>query len=55
MKGDPIRRIVDSAIAEYPFTEDALALRFSERHKDDLRYIATKGTLAQVGRNTLVC
>ena len=27
-----------------PFTEDALALRFSERHKDDLRYIATKGT-----------
>jgi putative DNA primase/helicase len=26
-----------------PFTEDALALRFSERHKDDLRYIATKG------------
>jgi putative DNA primase/helicase len=27
-----------------PFTEDALALRFSERHEDDLRYIATKGT-----------
>jgi putative DNA primase/helicase len=27
-----------------PFTEDALALRFSERHKDDLRYIATKST-----------
>jgi hypothetical protein len=26
-----------------PFTEDALALRFSERHADDLRYIATKG------------
>jgi putative DNA primase/helicase len=25
-------------------TEDALALRFSERHADDLRYIATKGT-----------
>jgi len=25
-----------------PFTEDALALRFSERHVDDLRYIATK-------------
>jgi putative DNA primase/helicase len=25
-----------------PFTEDALALRFSERHADDLRYIATK-------------
>jgi putative DNA primase/helicase len=27
-----------------PFTEDALALRFSARHEDDLRYIATKGT-----------
>ena len=26
-----------------PFTEDALALRFSERHADNLRYIATKG------------
>jgi len=26
-----------------PFTEDALALRFSEKHKDDLRYIALKG------------
>jgi putative DNA primase/helicase len=25
-------------------TEDALALRFSERHADDLRYVATKGT-----------
>jgi putative DNA primase/helicase len=25
-----------------PFTEDALALRFSERHKDDLRYLAPK-------------
>jgi putative DNA primase/helicase len=25
-----------------PFTEDALALRFSERHADDLRYIAIK-------------
>jgi putative DNA primase/helicase len=24
-------------------SEDALALRFSERHADDLRYIATKG------------
>jgi len=43
---DPIRQIVNSAISreEQPFTEDALALRFSERHKDDLRYIATKGT-----------
>jgi putative DNA primase/helicase len=26
------------------FTEDALALRFSEKHKDELRYIATKGS-----------
>jgi putative DNA primase/helicase len=26
-----------------PFTEDALALRFSEKHKNDLRYIALKG------------
>src|SRR5262245_51755835 len=26
-----------------PLTEDALALRFSERHANDLRYIATKG------------
>src|SRR6516165_3468418 len=25
-------------------TEDGLALRFSERHADDLRYVATKGT-----------
>jgi putative DNA primase/helicase len=26
-----------------PFTEDALALRFSERHKNDLRYVAING------------
>jgi|SRR2546430_15728223 putative DNA primase/helicase len=26
-----------------PFTEDALALRFSERHANDLRYLAAKG------------
>jgi putative DNA primase/helicase len=26
-----------------PLTEDALALRFSERHENDLRYIAAKG------------
>jgi putative DNA primase/helicase len=32
------------ALAGDPFTEDALALRFSERHGDDLRYIAKKGT-----------
>src|ERR1700746_291282 len=25
-----------------PLTEDALALRFSERHENDLRYVATK-------------
>jgi putative DNA primase/helicase len=30
--------------SDNPFTEDALALRFSERHKNDLRYIATKAT-----------
>jgi putative DNA primase/helicase len=29
--------------ARDPFTEDALAIRFSERHKDDLRYIAATG------------
>jgi putative DNA primase/helicase len=33
---------VDQAMAGDPFTEDALALRFSERHANDLRYIATK-------------
>ena len=26
-----------------PLTEDALALRFSERHENDLRYVAAKG------------
>jgi phage/plasmid-associated DNA primase len=30
-----------------PFTEDALALRFSERHADDLRYIALKSQWLQ--------
>jgi phage/plasmid-associated DNA primase len=29
---------------ESELTEDALALRFSERHVGDLRYVATKGT-----------
>jgi putative DNA primase/helicase len=38
-----IRKTVDAALSADPFTEDALALRFSERHADDLRYIATKG------------
>jgi putative DNA primase/helicase len=36
--------LIRQAEADNPFTEDALALRFSERHEDDLRYIATKGT-----------
>src|SRR5262249_14650106 len=43
MSDGKIIKLVDSALADNPFTEDALALRFSERHKDDLRYIATKG------------
>jgi putative DNA primase/helicase len=38
-----IEKYVDCALADNPFTEDALALRFSERHADDLRYFATKG------------
>lgn len=37
-----IAGVVDNALAENPFTEDALALRFSERHKHDLRYVAIK-------------
>src|SRR5262249_2262293 len=40
---DDISKRVDSAIAGDPLSEDALAVRFSERHADDLRYIATKG------------
>jgi P4 family phage/plasmid primase-like protien len=39
---DDVTKVVDSALAGNPFTEDALALRFSERHANDLRYIATK-------------
>jgi putative DNA primase/helicase len=38
---DP-KALVAAAIADNPLTEDALALRFSERHANDLRYIATK-------------
>jgi|ERR1700730_7174871 putative DNA primase/helicase len=38
-----IVKLVDDAVAN-PFTEDALALRFSEQHKNDLRFIATKNT-----------
>src|SRR5262245_18565551 len=33
---------VDAALAGDPFTEDALALRFSVRHEHDLRYVAAK-------------
>jgi len=43
MKKETVVKLVDDALAGDPFTEDALALRFSERHSDDLRYIATKG------------
>ena len=39
---EKITKLVDDAVAENPFTEDALALRFSEQHKNDLRFIATK-------------
>jgi putative DNA primase/helicase len=31
-----------SPATDNPFTEDSLALRFSERHADDLRYVALK-------------
>jgi putative DNA primase/helicase len=37
---DPAK-IVDAAL-DNPFTEDALALRFSERHAHDLRYVAIR-------------
>ena len=33
---------VDAALAGDPFTEDALALRFSERHEHDLRTLPQK-------------
>ena len=36
------RKVVDTALAENPFTEDALALRFSARHAHDLRYLAIR-------------
>jgi putative DNA primase/helicase len=41
MTKENIIKLVDDAVAN-PFTEDALALRFSEQHKSDLRFIATK-------------
>ena len=40
---ESIVKLVDAAVAPDPFTEDALAIRFSEQHEHDLRYIATKG------------
>jgi putative DNA primase/helicase len=36
--------IVDRALGPDPLTDDALALRFSQCHGDDLRYLAAKGT-----------
>ena len=36
-----VSKIVDAALNN-PFTEDALALRFSERHAHDLRYVAIR-------------
>jgi putative DNA primase/helicase len=42
MTKEKIVKLVNDAVAENPFTEDALALRFSEQHKTDLRFIATK-------------
>jgi hypothetical protein len=35
--------LVDKALEPNPFTEDALALRFSERHAKELRYLAERG------------
>jgi putative DNA primase/helicase len=43
MNNDNIVKLVDAALAPDPFTEDALALRFSEQFADDLRFIALKG------------
>jgi putative DNA primase/helicase len=36
-----VGEVIDLAL-DNPFTEDALALRFSERHANDLRYVALK-------------
>jgi putative DNA primase/helicase len=44
MSKEKIIKLVNDAVAENPFTEDALALRFSEQHKNDLRFIATKNS-----------
>jgi hypothetical protein len=32
------------------FTEEALALEFAERHAGELRYVASNGEMATVGR-----
>jgi putative DNA primase/helicase len=37
-----VTKLVDSALDGNPLSEDALALRFSERHKDALRYVAVR-------------
>jgi P4 family phage/plasmid primase-like protien len=42
MSKDKIVRVVDAAVGDDPLTEDALALRFSQHHADDLRYIALR-------------
>src|SRR5262249_47863797 len=41
---ESIIKLVNAALEPDPFTEDALALRFSEQHEHDLRYIAAKNT-----------
>jgi putative DNA primase/helicase len=42
MSKDKIIQLIDAAVDSDPLTEDALALRFSERHAGDLRYIALR-------------
>src|SRR3974377_2226228 len=39
---ESIVKSVNAALDPDPFTEDALASRFSEQHEHDLRYIAAK-------------
>src|SRR5262249_47471323 len=36
-------RYAERATGDDPWTEDAMAQRFAERHKDDLRYVALRG------------
>jgi putative DNA primase/helicase len=43
MKDNNVITLVNKALEPDPLTEDALALRFSERHATDLRYIAKRG------------